>query len=61
MKDDIRSWAAGAAVLASVVGFVALVLAGSAGEADRLLSSIALPALTFLIGFGSTPRGGKDA
>lgn len=51
---DIRLVATSTALLAAIAGYIALILAGHASEAHDLLTLIGLPALTFIIGLGSS-------
>lgn len=51
---DIRLVVAGSSVLLSIIGYILLVVSGSSGEAKELLTVIGLPALTFVIGLGSS-------
>lgn len=57
--NDIRVIATASALLASIAGYIVLVLNGNTAEAADLLKLVGLPALTFLIGLGSTLRNGK--
>lgn len=57
--NDIRVISTAAALLAAIIGYIILVLNGSTEEASDLLKLVGLPALTFLIGIGSTIKNGK--
>ena len=57
--NDIRAIATTVTVLASIIGYIVLVLNGNTHEAEDLLKLVGLPALTFLIGLGSTLKNGK--
>lgn len=57
---DIRLVITGISVILSIIGYVLLVALGSASEAKELLQVIGLPALTFIIGLGSSIVGNKE-